>query len=581
MSLRPVRPLPPRAHALGVAVRGVDRAHGLDRVGLVRRACPAGSPSRARSGARRRPGSACSSARRRTRSRRRAPAARSTVWPSRCVSSSWSRSVCHASSSSVMPLNVFPSITNAAALRIARAEVEVREPALAPAVAPLRREHDEVERVRDLDLEPAGAAPARLVRRVERLDHHALVPARERVLEERAAPRPTSAGLDPRHAQLLRDPLLERGEPLARRRGRSDPRRRGGARRRRTARAAPACAAPSTFTLLPKRLIVCWKRRGRPFAVERDRLAVEHDRLDLERAHGLDDLGDAIGDVGEVPRERAHLVPRACTWMRAPSSFHSTDAGLMRASASSRSSPVCASIGWIGLSTVEPEAGQPVRALADRGGRHRRRARRRASTARRTCAAGMPAAFATASTMTPSSAPWRSSPRKSPTRNRCSASVARPKSAASSSRRAACEPRPGDARRSATRPRRRRAARSVGGGAPARGAGGAPPSRRRSSPAAARPRGRRPRRQPPPGAPARDTSASRDDLREPRRRRRDVGGSVRDLGEQHSVSRSPRRPTACTRAAPRGPSRRRSRARAPCRRRARRTCARGCPARAA
>ena len=43
----------------------------------------------------------------------------------------------------------------------------------------------------------------------------------------------------------------------------------------------------------------------------------------------------------------------------------------MRVRASSRSSPVCASIGWIGLSTVEPEPGQPVRALADRGRRHR------------------------------------------------------------------------------------------------------------------------------------------------------------------------------------------------------------------
>jgi hypothetical protein len=35
--------------------------------------------------------------------------------------------------------------------------------------------------VRALDLEPARAAPARLVRRVERLRHHALVAARERL----------------------------------------------------------------------------------------------------------------------------------------------------------------------------------------------------------------------------------------------------------------------------------------------------------------------------------------------------------------------------------------------------------------
>ena len=50
-----------------------------------------------------------------------------------------------------------------------------------PAVAPFGGEHDEVERVRALDLEPARAAPAGLVGRVERLHHHAFVAARERV----------------------------------------------------------------------------------------------------------------------------------------------------------------------------------------------------------------------------------------------------------------------------------------------------------------------------------------------------------------------------------------------------------------
>ena len=47
----------------------------------------------------------------------------------------------------------------AAGLGVARAEVEVREPALAAPVTPLGGEHDEVERVDGLDLEPAGAAP--------------------------------------------------------------------------------------------------------------------------------------------------------------------------------------------------------------------------------------------------------------------------------------------------------------------------------------------------------------------------------------------------------------------------------------
>ena len=62
--------------------------------------------------------------------------------------------------------------------------------------------------------------------------------------------------------------------------------------------------------------------------------------------------------------------------------------------------------------------------------------------ARRTASRGTSAARATASTMTPSWAPWRSSPVSSATRKRCSGSVARAKSAASASRRAACEPGP-------------------------------------------------------------------------------------------------------------------------------------------
>ena len=76
-----------------------------------------------------------------------------------------------------------------AAGRVARAEVQVRQPALAPAVPPLGREHDQVEGVHRLDLQPADAAPARGVRRVERLDHHALVAAGDRVGEERAGHR--------------------------------------------------------------------------------------------------------------------------------------------------------------------------------------------------------------------------------------------------------------------------------------------------------------------------------------------------------------------------------------------------------
>ena len=66
----------------------------------------------------------------------------------------------------------------------------------------------------------------------------------------------------------------------------------------------------------------------------------------------------------------------------------------------------------------------------------------RSSSARRTAASGSPAAFATASVITPACAPWRSSPTSSAPRNACSAAVARPNSASSWRRRSACEPAP-------------------------------------------------------------------------------------------------------------------------------------------
>ncbi len=62
--------------------------------------------------------------------------------------------------------------------------MEVAQLALPAAVAPLGREDDEVERGCPLYLHPGGAAPSRLVGRIERLHDDALVAAGERVLEE-------------------------------------------------------------------------------------------------------------------------------------------------------------------------------------------------------------------------------------------------------------------------------------------------------------------------------------------------------------------------------------------------------------
>ena len=62
--------------------------------------------------------------------------------------------------------------------------------------------------------------------------------------------------------------------------------------------------------------------------------------------------------------------------------------------------------------------------------------------ARRTEAAGMPTALATASAITPTSAPWRSSPPRRRRRNVCSASVALANNPVTSSARRACDPFP-------------------------------------------------------------------------------------------------------------------------------------------
>ena len=79
----------------------------------------------------------------------------------------------------------------------------------AVAIRTSRREHDEVERVTWLDLQPAGAAAAGRVGRVERLDEHALVAGGQRRVEEGLR----AAGIvdqRARHARRGRHQLVER-----------------------------------------------------------------------------------------------------------------------------------------------------------------------------------------------------------------------------------------------------------------------------------------------------------------------------------------------------------------------------------
>ena len=72
----------------------------------------------------------------------------------------------------------------AAGDRVARAEVQVGQPAAAPPVAPLGGQHDQVESVPRLYLDPLAAPAAGRVAAVQRLDHDALMAAGDGVTEE-------------------------------------------------------------------------------------------------------------------------------------------------------------------------------------------------------------------------------------------------------------------------------------------------------------------------------------------------------------------------------------------------------------
>ncbi len=147
---------------------------------------------------------------------------------------------------------------------------------------------------------------------------------------------------------------------------------------------------------------------------------------------------------------RCTSPPRRCAWTRAPSNFHSTDATPVSASASATLSAGEASIGPTarpGTRVVVRNSSTPpanaCKAVAPRFPEN--------MWARRTSSTGTPAPRAMASTITPSRAPWRSSPLKTPHNRRCSTAVARANTAASRSRRRAVEPGP-DSRGEVTQP---------------------------------------------------------------------------------------------------------------------------------
>ncbi len=132
-----------------------------------------------------------------------------------------------------------------------------------------------------------------------------------------------------------------------------------------------------------------------------------------------------------------------------PSSFHSIAAGLpVFSSASAMLVADWASIGCTPRPTSSPNWSSPASpsvSTATATGA----AAPRSIVAARIFASGMPVALPTASAITPSSAPWRSSPPTSSRRNFCSSAVARSNNASTAARRLACDPAPANSDSSA------------------------------------------------------------------------------------------------------------------------------------
>lgn len=127
--------------------------------------------------------------------------------------------------------------------------------------------------------------------------------------------------------------------------------------------------------------------------------------------------------------------------MRIPSSLYSTEARSKPDIASSTLAPVAASIGKIGLKISNPTSRSPASPSIIASSAILGRSPDSIS-ARRASGPGTPAALATASAISPASAPWRSSPVNSRRRKPASSSVALWSRSASSRLRSPADPLP-------------------------------------------------------------------------------------------------------------------------------------------
>ena len=168
-------------------------------------------------------------------------------------------------------------------------------------MAPLGREHDQVQRRHRLDLAPGRAPAARLVGRADGLDHHALVTRRQRVGQQLGG-RARVVGDDVADAPRRRHPP-ERLEPGTEREVEQvlaievqhvEP-------RRGQAAARPVVAAEAAHGVL--------EAVGPIVGIEADHLAIEYHRVNRQRRDDLDHAGQPVGHVVEVAREQADVGP--------------------------------------------------------------------------------------------------------------------------------------------------------------------------------------------------------------------------------------------------------------------------------
>ncbi len=197
----------------------------------------------------------------------------------------------------------------------------------------------------------------------------------------------------------------------------------------------------STSSLRPNRRIVTWNGCGAPPGAS---AIASPSRISSRTGSGR--TAATISGTAAVTSLRLRVntrtsSPALWTCTRAPSSFQSTAAVPRKSSAFETLSADCASIGCTGWRRRMPNCAMPpapstsaARAMAGRPPAY--------IAARRTSSGGSAAACAIASSITPSSAPWRSSPTRSRTRNSCSSRVARAKSSPSWRARSAAEPLP-------------------------------------------------------------------------------------------------------------------------------------------